>query len=48
MQIIFHTLFLIKEETNVVQQTAMMNGFTLLLQKYHHAIKEWIKMNLVL
>ena len=48
LQIIFHTLFLIKEETNVVQQTAMMNGFTLLLQKYHHAIKEWIKMNLVL
>ena len=46
LQIIFHTLHLIKNES--LHQKNMINGFTSLLQKYHHAIKEWIKMNLVL
>jgi len=45
--IIYHTLLLIKNESDISHQTTITTGLTLLLQKYHHTIKEWIKMNLV-
>jgi hypothetical protein len=37
-----------KEEVKVERQNNITDVFTLILEIYHCAIKEWIKMNLVL
>jgi hypothetical protein len=48
LQVIYHTLFLIKNESNLHHQTYNMDGLTMILNKYHQSIKGWIKLNLVL
>lgn len=48
MTILYHTLVLIKGESNASTQGLLIDGMMLLLTKYHYAIKEWIKINLVL
>ena len=46
--IIYPILLMMKEEVKVERQKNITDGFTLILENYHYAIKEWIKMNLVL
>jgi len=46
--IIYPILLMMKEEVKVERQKNITDGFTLILENYHCAIKEWIKMNLVL
>ena len=48
LQVVYHTLYLIKQETNGNHQTYNMNGLNLILNKYNQSIKEWIKLNLIL
>jgi len=48
MTILYHTLVLIKGESNASTQGLLIDGMMLLLTKYHYAIKEWIKINLVI
>jgi len=48
VQILHPTLLLIKGEVDGKHQRMFIDGLTLLLQKYHFIIKEWIKVNLVL
>jgi hypothetical protein len=48
LQVIFNTLLLIKQESEIEQQQYMIDGLNLLLNKYNKMIKEWVKINLVL
>ena len=48
LQIIQHSLLLMKEEVDPTNQIHHIDGLTHLLLKYNKAIKEWIKLNLIL
>ena len=48
LQVMYHTLFLIKQEENEKNQQQNIDGLNNILYKYHQSIKEWIKMNLML
>jgi hypothetical protein len=48
LQVIYHTMYLIKNEPNGNHQTYNMNGLNLIMNKYNQSIKEWIKINLIL
>ena len=48
LQVIFYTLHLIKEEQDKGNQVSSMDGMNRILFKYNRAIKEWIKVNLIL
>jgi hypothetical protein len=48
LQVIYHTLYLIKHETNGNHQSYNMDGLNLIMNKYNQSIKEWIKLNLIL
>ena len=48
LQVVYHTLYLIKQEGDAGHQTSNMEGLTQILSKYHKGIKEWIKLNLIL
>jgi hypothetical protein len=48
LQVIHHTLLLIKEENDGGIQSHNIDGLNSILSKYNKAIKEWIKLNLIL
>jgi hypothetical protein len=48
LQVVYHTLFLIKQESDGNHQHYNMEGLNLILNKYNQSIKEWIKLNLIL
>jgi hypothetical protein len=48
LQIILYTLKLIREEQDKGNQECSMDGLNRTLFKYNRAIKEWIKVNLIL
>ena len=48
LQVIHHTLLLIREENDVGIQSHNIDGLNSILSKYNKAIKEWIKLNLIL
>jgi hypothetical protein len=48
LQVVYHTLYLIKQEGDAANQTSNMEGLNQILNKYHKGIKEWIKLNLIL
>jgi hypothetical protein len=48
LQVIHHTLLLIKEENDGGIQSHNIDGLNSILCKYNKAIKEWIKLNLIL
>ena len=48
LKVIFNTLSLIKQESEIEHQQCMIDGLNLLLNKYNKLIKEWVKLNLVL
>jgi len=48
LQVVYHTLLLIKQENDGNIQTHNINGLNSILIKYNTAIKEWIKLNLIL
>jgi len=48
LYVIFYTLQLIKEEQDKGNQVGIMDGLNRTLFKYNRAIKEWIKVNLIL
>ena len=48
LQIIYYTLKLIREEQDKGNQECSMDGLNRTLFKYNRAIKEWIKVNLIL
>ena len=48
LQVVYHTLLLIKQENNDNIQSHNIDGINNILSKYNMAIKEWIKMNLIL
>ena len=48
LQVMYHTLFLIKQEEDEKNQQQNIDGLNNILYKYHQSIKEWIKMNLIL
>jgi hypothetical protein len=48
LQVVYHTLLLIKQETDGMIQSHNIDGLNSILSKYNIAIKEWIKLNLIL
>ena len=48
LQIIFHTLSLIHQEKDNVHQVYNIESLNQVMYKYHMAIKEWIKIHLIL
>jgi hypothetical protein len=48
LQVIFHTLTLVKNETDTSTQQEIIHGLTYILNKKHQQIKEWIKVNMIL
>ena len=48
LQVVYHTLLLIKQENNDNIQSHNIDGLNSILSKYNIAIKEWIKLNLIL
>jgi len=48
LQVVYHTLLLIKQENKDVIQSHNIDGLNSILSKYNMAIKEWIKLNLIL
>ena len=48
LQIVFHTLTLIRQEEAPDNQYAMISGLNVILSKYNKMITEWIKVNLVI
>jgi hypothetical protein len=48
LQVIYHTLFLIKQEENERNQQQNIDGLNSIMHKYNQSVKEWIKMNLIL
>jgi hypothetical protein len=48
LQVVYHTLLLIKQENSDNIQSHNIDGLNSILSKYNIAIKEWIKLNLIL
>jgi len=48
LHVIHHTLMLIKQESDISIQSHNIDGLNRILMKYNKAIKEWIKLNLIL
>ena len=48
LQVIYHTLLLIKQESDANIQIHNIDGLNSILSKYNKAIKEWVKLNLIL
>jgi hypothetical protein len=48
LQVVYHTLLLIKQENDGMIQSHNIDGLNSILSKYNIAIKEWIKLNLIL
>jgi hypothetical protein len=48
LQVVYHTLLLIKQENDGTIQSHNIDGLNSILSKYNIAIKEWIKLNLIL
>lgn len=48
VSIIYPILLMVRDEVKVDRQKNIISGFTLVLENYHCAIKDWIKMNLAL
>ena len=48
LQVIFHSLLLIRQEEAAENQHSMISGLNMILHTYNKKITEWIKLNLVL
>lgn len=48
LHVLFNTLLLVKQEADTTHQQHIMEGLNLIMLKYNKAIKEWIRVNLIL
>jgi hypothetical protein len=48
LQVIYHTLILIRQEQDLLIQQQVINGLSLILTKVNRSIRDWIKLNMVL
>jgi hypothetical protein len=48
LQVIYHTLVLIRQEQDLLIQQQVINGLSLILTKVNRSIRDWIKLNMVL
>jgi len=46
LQVIYHTLLFVRQETQLEHQQTMMDGLFLLMRKSHQNIQEWIRLHL--